>query len=259
MPTTVRAAAEMPAWETTDTLDGIWRFNAALRYVRDARSYPYALDVFVPVARVGPPRRHHGASTEEQVTEVVAGRAVLAGVLTSRDGQRFVFYTDSPDWTAKLQGQLRAATGSGTLRVYCDPDAGWHRFRSQRRRREDSLKPIVLGLLSPTSIVPWVMVKDAYGPAWGWGELVVLGILAVAFLLPHTYVPWFSQHPAPIRGARAVALSAALLFPLLALTRVPAWIALITSLLAGAALVAGVRAARSNTSRALAGLGRRSL
>jgi hypothetical protein len=252
MPGTVRAAAEMPAWEVAYApRGGIWRFNAALRNASDTSLYPYALEVFIPSARVGP-RGHHGpAEAEEKVVAVVAGRAVLAGVLTSPDGQRFTFYTGSPDWTAKLQGQLRAATGTGTLSAYCDPDPGWSIYRNRRGKKEISSKTLALIALCATSLLPWIMVKTAYGQAWGGGELAVLIILLAAFALPRTYARWSTEHPALILGARAAAVSA-VLFSLLALTRVPAWIALVTSLPAGAALVAGVRVARSSTGRAVA-------
>jgi hypothetical protein len=257
--TTVRAAAEMPAWEVADAaLGGIWRFNAALRYARDTRLYPYALEVFIPVAQAGRRGQHETAeANEEKVIALVADRAVLAGALTAPDGQRFTFYTDSPDWTAKLQGQLRAATGIGTLRVYCDPDAHWSIYRSRRGggrgsgRADITVKYLALIALGPMSLLPWIMVKTAYGQAWGGGELAVLVILVAAFALPRAYTRRFTERPALILGARAVAVSA-VLFALLALTRVPAWIGVITSLLAGTALVAGVRVARSSTGRAIA-------
>jgi len=74
-------------------------------------------------------------------------------------------------------------------------------------------------------------------------EFVVSVILIAAFTLPRTSARWSPKHPALILGARAVAVSA-VIFPLLALTRMPAWTGVIASLLAGAALVAGVWVAR---------------
>jgi hypothetical protein len=84
------------------------------------------------------------------------------------------------------------------------------------------------------------------------GEIAALAIVVAAFWLPREYLQWFPRHPVLIPGARAAAVSAVLLFPLLALTRVPAWIGLVASLPAGAALVAGVQVARSSTGRAIA-------
>jgi hypothetical protein len=258
-PGTVRAAAETPAWETTllggRTWDGIWRFNAALRHASDTSLYPYVLGVSILSAQAGP-RGHHGAAeadTEEKVTAVVAGRAVLFSVRTSRDRQDFMFYTGSPDWTATLESQLRAATGTGIPVVNCYPDPRWSAYRYQYSRRENGifLKIVALMMLSLTSLLLWLMVNVAYGQAWGGGELAVLVILIAALALLRRYARWSTEHPALRLGARAVAVSA-VLFPLLTLTRVPAWIALVTSLLAGAALVAGVRVARSSTGRAVA-------
>lgn len=245
MRATVRTAAEAPSWKVTNAaMGGIWRFNAALRHASDTSKYPHNLEVVIPFAQAGP-RGHHGtadAGTEEKVIEVVAGRAVLAGVLTSRDDQRFEFYTDSPDWTAKLHGQLQAA-GIGTLRVNCDPDAHWYIYRDLRGREQVSPKTLVVLGLFLVSLVLWIPVQAAYGQAWGGGEFAVSIILIAALVLPRTNARWSPKHPALILGARAVAVSA-VLFPLLALTRVPAWIGLIASLLAGAALVAGVWGAR---------------
>ncbi len=244
MRATVRAAAKAPAWKITNaTMGGSWRFNAALRHASDTSKYPYNLEVVIPLAQTGP-RGHHGtADAEEKVIEVVADRAVLAGVLTSGEDQRFEFYTDSPDWTAKIQGQLRAATGIGTLRANCDPDAQWYIYRDLRGRDQVGPKTLIVLGLFLVSVVLWIPVQGVYGQAWGWGELAVSIILIAARALPRTNARWSPKYPALILGARAVAVSA-VLFPLLALTRVPAWIGLITSLLAGAALVAGVWVAR---------------
>ena len=259
MPRTVRAAAETPAWETTwsggSTWGGIRRFNAALRHADDTSLYPYHLVVRILPALAGR-RGHHGAAeadTEEKVTAVVAGRAVLYEVFTSGDRQEFSFYTGSPDWTATLESQLRAAIGTGIPLVKCDPDPRWSSYRYQYSRRENGIfsKILALMVLSLTSILLCLMVNAAYGQAWGGGELAVLVILIAALALLRRYARWSTGHPALRPGARAAAVSA-VLFPLLALTRVPAWTGLITSLLAGAALVAGVRVARSSTGRAVA-------
>ena len=189
--TTVQAATEMPEWEIADaTWGGIWRFNAALRYARDRSLYPYSLEVFIPSKRAGP-RQHEAAdpSTEEKVIAVVAGRAVLVGVRTSRDGRQFQFYTGSADWTARLQGQLRTATGSGTLTVYCSLDAHWMTYRDLRGRPKVGLKHYALALVCPTLLVPWVMVKDAYGQAWSGGEIAALAIVVAAPRMRMTRAP----------------------------------------------------------------------
>jgi hypothetical protein len=50
---------------------------------------------------------------EEKITAIVAGRAVLAAVRTFQGVRWFVFYPDSPDWTAELDGRAgRPAAGS---------------------------------------------------------------------------------------------------------------------------------------------------
>ncbi len=173
MRATVRAAAKAPAWKITNaTMGGSWRFNAALRHASDTGKYPYNLEVVIPFAQTGP-RGHHGtadAGTEEKVIEVVADRAVLAGVLTTGEDQRLEFYTDSLDWTAKIQGQLRAATGIGTLRANCDPDAHWYIYRDLRGREQVSPKTLAVYGLFMVSVVLWIPVQAAYGQAWGGGN-----------------------------------------------------------------------------------------
>jgi hypothetical protein len=258
LPTTVRAAAEMPAWETASVgvIGGVSRFNAALRHARDAGSYPYALDVFVPSVRLGP-RGHHGSaepesSTEDKVTEVVADRAVLAGVIMSRDGaQRFVFYTASPDWITRLQGQLRAATRIGNLHVCCDPDERWYAYRNLRGTELIRARALARSVPCATSLLLWAIVTPAHGRGWCAGELALLALWLAALALPRAYGRWFTGHPAMLLASRAAA-GAMVVFPLLALTRVPAWPGLVISLLAGAGLLAAVaRAARSRTGGAV--------
>jgi hypothetical protein len=252
MRTTVRAAADAPAWAFTSTTTSSWRFNAALRRASDASEYPYNLEVVIPFAQTGR-RGHHGtvgSDTEEKVTEVVADRAVLAGVHTSTDDLRFEFYTGSPDWTAKLHGQLQVATGISNLRVTCTPDAQWNVYRYRYRYDHDDwrrqpLSPRAFALigLGMISCLLWIPVYGAYGPAWGGGVFAAFVIVIGARALASRYARWFPRRPAVIIGARVVAVSVYII-PFLAFTRMPAWIGLIASLLAGAAVVAGAWRAR---------------
>lgn len=263
---TVRDAAAAPAWKTLyfhvsrprygavpGAGIGSWRYNAALRYARDTKLYPYCLEVFVPFAKTGRHGRPNAAETqwpadveaeiEEKVIAGVGDRAVLAGVLTDQGDHRFFFYTDFPVLTAKLRGQLRAATGIGTLRVYCEPDIQWftYKFRTSMAREPLSvrwtLRFVVLCAAGPAS---YGAVQSAYHGVWGLGELLVLGILVGARLLTR-----YSSRQPPVRpalafGGYATALSA-IIFPLLALVRVPALTGLVISLLAGPALAAAAR------------------
>jgi hypothetical protein len=234
-----------------------WRYNAALRYARDTKLYPYRLEVIAPFVETGRHGRPGATAThwpgnieaeiEEKVIAGVADRAVLAGVLTDQGDHRFVFYTDSdsPDWNAKLRGRLRTATGIPTLRVYCDPDLDWfsykdRSFRGSQPVSSETLKIIWLCAAAPA---PYGAVQAAYHGAWGLGELTVLGILVAARLLTRSGLLQTPVRPALTFGAYATALSA-VIFPLLALVRVPAWTALIISLLAGPALAACARKAQ---------------
>jgi hypothetical protein len=168
---------------------------------------------------------------------------VLAGVLTHAWGDhRLVFYTGSPDWTARLRGQLRVGPGAGALRVNCDPDPHWFEYRSYQVADDNRKETLgFFGLLFAAALL-CIAVQGAYGPAWGWGEAAVLALVA-ARKLPVKSLRRFLMRPALTFGASAIALSA-IVFPLPALFRVTAWTALIISLLAGPALAAGVRTAR---------------
>jgi Family of unknown function (DUF695) len=260
---TVREAAAYPMWEISDPWglrysagSDCWRFNAAMRFARDTRLYPYCLEFGVSSARTGR-FGHHAAESarladlEEEVAAVVADRAVLAGVLTSLDEQRFVFYTDSADWTAKLRGQLRSATGIGTLWANCDLDPQWHEYRSLRKKRDaagpETFK--VVGLCAAVFIL-CVAVQAAYHGLWGVGEAVVgIGLVASRWVRRNGLLRPPAQ-AALTFGASALAL-AAIVFPLLGLGRVPAWAALIISVLAGPALAPVVRKARNRRWRPL--------
>jgi hypothetical protein len=260
---TVRDAAAWPVWEISDPWglrysagSDCWRFNAAMRFARDTRLYPYCLEVGVRSARVGR-FGHPTAETalpvdlEEEVTAVVADQAVLAGVLTSLDEQRFVFYTDSADWTAKLRGQLRSATGIATLSVNCDLDPKWHEYRSLRKMRDaagpETFK--VVGLCAAVFIL-CVAVQAAYHGAWGAGEAVVGIVLVASRWVRRNGVLRYPGQAALTFAASALAL-AAIVFPLLGLARVPAWAGLIISALAGPALAPVVRKARNRRWRPL--------
>lgn len=260
---TVQDAAAAPVWEISDPWgvgqsagSDCWRFNAAMRFARDTRLYPYCLEVVVSFARTGPlghPTAEAArlADLEEEVIAVVADRAVLVGLLTTLDDQRFVFYTDSPDWTAELRGQLRAATSIGTLRVNCDPDLKWFEYRSFRRMR-DYVGPETLrlfGLCAAAAILSLV-VQAAYHGAWGVGEAVVGIILVASRWMRRNGLLRSPAHPALTFGASALA-PAAIVFPLLGLARVPAWAGLIISVLAGPALAPVVRKARNRRWRPL--------
>jgi Family of unknown function (DUF695) len=260
---TVRDAAAAPVWEISDPWgvgpsagSDCWRFNAAMRFARDTRLYPYCLEVVVSFAKTGPVG-HPTAETarladlEEEVTAVVADRAVLVGVLTTLDDLRFVFYADSAEWTAKLRSQLRGATGIGTLRVNCDPDLKWFEYRTFRKRR-DYVGPETLRLfgLCVAAAILCLMVQAAYHGAWGAGEAVVGIVLVASRWMRRNGLLRFPAHPAVTFGASALAL-AAIVFPLLGLARVPAWAGLIISVLAGPALAPLVRKARNRRWRPL--------
>lgn len=262
---TVLAAAAAPVWEVRDPqafslnagVDS-YRFNAALRFASGKDRYPYNLDVVVPFAKVdgaGRPTEAENnrlADIEERLVAIADGRAVLAGVratvgrVRQEGAQVFVFYTDSPDWAAKLRGQLRGATGVSNLGVNCDPDPGWRHYRDLRGRwgrdaptRKD-LELVGLGL---AALAFYGAVQAAYHGAWGLGGLaVIIAAIAVRSLTR------YRLRQSPLRPALAfcgyaVAL-AAIVFALLALGRLPAWIALLIGLLAGTALAAGGRLAR---------------
>ena len=252
--TTARAAAA-PARKTRGPLtraarvDG-WRPNAALR--RDMKLYPYCLEVVVPLASVGrdgyPTEREAQrlAKIEEMVLAYIAGRAVLVGHLTSPlwHDHRLVFYTDSPDWTASLRSELRAATGVGALRVNCDPDPHWYEYSHLRVRGPESRKQVIVAWLCLVALLSsYGAVQAAYHGAWGAGEVAVLVILVATRWRARKSLRQSPTRPALTFGTAAVALSA-IVFPVLALARVPAWIGLIISLLAGPALAAGGWAAR---------------
>jgi hypothetical protein len=253
---TVRGAAKTPRWKIAGPAK---RFNANLNLACDTRLFRYHLEVIIPFDR---PSRFgrlgkSAPGTQEAVLAAVAARAVLAGVVWSRDDQRFVFYTNSLKWTAKLESRLRAETGYEGLRVSWVLDPDWSLYRRLQEGPEIGTKySVMLALLVVTGLVARVTVRDAYGHAWSDGELYLLVILFAAFALPRMLALQFPRHAELMAGATAVSVSAAV-FALLALTRMPAWAGLVTSLLAGAALVAAVRAAHSSRGRAIAhrGLG----
>jgi len=165
--TTVQHAAAAPVWKIRDPYAGglnagveSYRFNAALRFARDRRRYPYNLEVVVPFAKVDKAGRPTAeeidrlAGIEEEVVAVVADRAVLAlvhlrvGTVGAEGDQRLVFYTDSQDWTAKLRSQLRGATAVSNLKVYCDSDPDWYIYRDM----------LGTGLLAGTGLAAIVLI-----------------------------------------------------------------------------------------------------
>lgn len=247
---TVRSAAKTPSWKIAGPAK---RFNANLAQACDTRLFRYHLEVIIPFER---PSRFGrlGKSvpgTQEVVLAAVGARAVLAGVVWSRDDERFVFYTNSLKWAAKLESRLQEATGYEALRVSWVLDPDWSLYRRLQEGAEISPKYYVLALLVPVALVARVMVKDAYGYTWGEWEVAVFVIVLAAFALPRMLGLQIPRYPALMAGAGAVTASA-VVFALLALTRVPVWTGLVTSLLAGAALAAGVRAACSSAGRAIA-------
>jgi hypothetical protein len=260
--TTVRAAAAAPVWEFRDPhrlspdagVDS-YRFNAALRFARGKGRYPYNLDVVVPfrgVDKAGRPTEaeiDRLADIEEKAVAIVGDRGVLAGAraaigrVRNEGAQVFVFYTDSPDWTAK---PFRGATGVGNLGVNCDPDPRWHHYRDMRGgwgQDPPTLKDVEVVGLGLAALAFYGAVQAAYHGAWGPGGLAVIIVLIAARRLGRYRLRQSPLRPALTFGGYAMALSA-FVFALLAIGRVPAWIALVAGLLAGPALAAGGRLGR---------------
>lgn len=244
--TTVLAGAAAPVWETRSvSRRGLflrYRINTALRHASDTSLYPYRLEVAVVFAETGSAglptavESRRLAGIEEKVTEVVAGRAVLAAVRTFRGVWWFAFYTHSPEWTAGLGGPLREATGDDDLLVTCEPDPGWKTYGNWRGKA--SWKIASYAVLCGMPFLCWVPVRDIYGPAWGLGELAVLAVLAASVLLNRNRLrrpP--PAHPALLLDAIAVYLSA-ILFAFLAIVHLPALASLVIALLAGPGLIA---------------------
>jgi hypothetical protein len=245
--TTVLAGAAAPVWETRNfNQRGLffrYRINTALRHASDTSLYPYRLEVVVALAETGrsglatAAENRRLAGIEEKITAVVGGRAVLAAVRTFQGVRWFVFYTDSPDWTAALDGPLREATGDDDLVVTCEPDPSWSAYGDFQGRT--SSKIVSYALLCAMPFLFWLPVRDIYGPAWGLGELAVLAVLVAALLLNRKRLQQPPTHPALLFGAFAAGASA-ILFAVLATAHVPVLAGLVISLLAGPALIARV-------------------
>jgi hypothetical protein len=245
--TTVLAGAAAPVWETRNVYRrGLffgYRINTALRHATDTSLYPYRLEVVVELTETGrsglatAAENRRLAGIEEKITAVVAGRAVLAAVRTFQGVRWFVFYTDSPDWTAELDGPLREATGDDDLVVTCEPDPGWKTYGDFRGR--GSSKIVSYAPLCVIPVLFWLMVRDIYGPAWGLGELAVLAVLVAAFFVNHKRLQRPPAHPALRFGAFAVGVSA-IIFAVLGIVHVPVLASLVIGLLAGPALIARV-------------------
>jgi hypothetical protein len=172
------------------------------------------------------------------------GRAVLAGARTAigrvgnEGAQVFVLYTDSPDWAGKLGGQLRGATGASNLGVNCDPDPRWHHYRDLHGRLGQdppTLKDVELVGLGVATLAFYGAVQRAYHGAWGPGRVAVIVVPIAVLRLTRYRLRQSPLRPALTFCVYAVALSA-FVFALLAIGRVPAWIALPIGLLAGPAL-----------------------
>ena len=245
--TTVLAGAAAPVWETRNfNRRGLffrYRINTALRHASDTSLYPYRLEVVVELAETGrsglatATESRRLAGIEQQITAVVAGRAVLAAVRTFQGVRWFVFYTDSPDWTAELDGPLREATGDDDLLVTCEPDPRWNAYGDFLGKAGS--KVASYALLCPMPFLFWVVVRDIYGPAWGLGELAVLAVLVAALLLNRKRLQQPPAHPALRFGAYAAGVSA-ILFAVLGIVHVPVLARLVIGLLAGPALIARV-------------------
>jgi hypothetical protein len=67
---------------------------------------------------------------EDRLERLVAGRAVLVGVITTHGMREFVLYTAADDWIEDLHHDLQAAVPSHEIQVMAQTDPKWKVYGS---------------------------------------------------------------------------------------------------------------------------------
>jgi uncharacterized protein DUF695 len=226
-----------------------YRVNTALRRPSDTGLYPVRLEVSVGLREPtynGLPttaEKERLARIEEALVSFVAGRAVLAGVLTNLAARMFLFYTDTPDWASGIVPAVEEAAGGGPIRVQCYQDPKWQK---NRRLQRAAARGMVVGIsaLCLFLVVNLGLCWSAYGPAWG-----IVGFAGpmlpavVIFRLRRKGARWYLARSQAMSALFSVLLASILLGMALRLGRalhLPAWAPALASLILGAALTGAV-------------------
>jgi hypothetical protein len=218
----------------------------ALRHARDTSSYPVWLEVVVVQKDPGwgglptAAEAQRLSGTEDVLLGIVAGRAVLAGVLTAAGQRTFVFYTDSAEWITEAARSIEEAIGEGAVRLRSGQDPAWRGYHQLIKAERRSRFGLVVLYLLP--FISSAGASGSYGPVWGLvilGAILILGTVALRF---RKGAQWYLAHPF-LMFSVYVGLMAALLFPTIGLTAhsfLPAGGCLLISVLIGTALTASV-------------------
>jgi hypothetical protein len=248
---TVLAGVAAPVWKNRVLSRGQkhaqYRVNTALRHPSDAGLYPIRLEVAVglrePTFNGLPTTSEHQrlARIEQALLGVVAGRAVLAGVVTELAWRSYMFYADTSDWMSGISPALEEAVGGGPVLVRCFQDPKW---QVNRRLQRAAARSRALGWVA-LCLFPLCnggLAWSADGPAWGivgFVALVVGGV--VIFRLRRKGTRWYLAHSTAMSALFTVLMGSLLLGVVLRLGRalgVPAWGPALASLVIGAAVTA---------------------
>lgn len=223
--TTVALAAADPVWvkSSIGLLNGdisTRRVNTALRAAVDRKAFPLLVTVGIPLTDAD--RMMYPVTGEadrfvaltDTVTSLIADHGVLAASVAESSAWAFLIYTDSAEWLADFQNQVRSEVTDHLVAFQARRDPGWRAYRDLWRvtPRELRLRERI-GLV--TLLAVCAVPTARYGPAWLAASFVSIETwaLIVAFAPRNRLIAGQLAHPG-ITGLVLAGLLWTVLFPL---------------------------------------------
>ena len=120
------------------------------------------------------------AELQAAVTELAAGRAILAGTIADSQAWLFILYTDRTDWLAGFESEFRSRASDHQVGLAVAADKAWRAYQSLTPKVYSPAQRLA-GLALTTLILP--LGAGRYGPAWYAAGLVAVLIWVVALTL----------------------------------------------------------------------------